>query len=90
MSLEDIVFVFTTVVRLLIYALDICIFVRIILSWFPGSDDSALGDFVFTLTEPLLGFIRVILQKISIFRDLPIDFSPFIAGVLLSIILMVL
>ena len=56
-------------------ALTIAIFVRVILSWLPGVRlPFGIGEFVWAVSEPILGPIR---------RALPfmggIDFSPFVA-----------
>lgn len=62
-------------INVLAGALTLAIFVRVILSWIPNVRlPFGLGDFVWGVSEPILGPIR---------RALPfmggIDFSPFIA-----------
>ena len=62
-------------INVLAGALTLAIFVRVILSWIPNARlPFGLGEFVFNVSEPILGPIR---------RALPffggIDFSPFIA-----------
>jgi YggT family protein len=61
-------------VNVLAQALTLAIFVRVILSWVPVRLPWGLGEFVWSVTEPILAPIR---------RALPfmggIDFSPFIA-----------
>ena len=61
-------------IQVLAQALTIAIFVRVILSWVPMRLPFGLGEFVFSITEPILSPIR---------RALPfmggIDFSPLIA-----------
>jgi YggT family protein len=69
-------------INVLAGALTIAIFVRVVLSWIPGVRlPFGLGDFIWSVTEPILGPIR---------RALPffggIDFSPFIALVLIQIV----
>ena len=55
-------------------ALQVAIIVRVLLSWVPVRLPYGLGEFVWSITEPILGPIR---------RALPmaggIDFSPLIA-----------
>lgn len=81
---------FAAIVRLMVYALDICLVIRAILSWFPDLADGALGDFVYTVTEPLVAFVRGILMKIRFFRDMPFDFSVFFSCLLLGFLLLFL
>ncbi len=62
-------------INVLAGALTLAIFVRVILSWIPGARlPFGLGEFVWNVSEPILGPIR---------RTMPlpggIDFSPFIA-----------
>lgn len=78
------------IVRLFVYALDICLVIRAILSWFPDLAEGNLGEFVYTVTEPLVGFVRNILMKIRFFRDAPFDLSVFFSCVLLGFLLLFL
>ena len=61
-------------VQVLAQALTLGIFVRVLLSWVPVRLPWGLGDFVWSITEPILAPIR---------RALPfmggIDFSPLVA-----------
>jgi YggT family protein len=62
-------------VNVLAWALTLAIFVRVILSWIPGMRlPFGLGEFVWNVSEPILGPIR---RAIPLFGG--IDFSPFIA-----------
>ncbi len=67
-------------INVLYLALTIAIFGRVLLSWVPTRLPWGLNDFLYSVTEPLLGPIR---------RALPIaggmDFSPLIALVLLQL-----
>lgn len=54
----------------------LCIFGRIILSWFPispGSPVAAVAGFLYSITEPVLGPIRNLLPSIGMF-----DLSPMV------------
>jgi YggT family protein len=66
-------------------ALVLAIFVRVIMSWVPVRLPLGLGDLVWSVTEPVLAPIR---------RYMPIaggmDFSPFIALLLIQIITSIL
>ena len=61
-------------IQVLAQALTLAIFVRVLLSWVPVRLPWGLGEFVWSITEPILSPLR---------RALPfmggIDFSPFIA-----------
>ena len=61
-------------INVLAQALTLAIFVRVLLSWVPMKLPWGIGEFVWSITEPVLSPIR---------RALPfmggIDFSPFIA-----------
>ena len=68
-------------INILYLALTLAIFGRVILSWVPTRLPWGLGEFIFSITEPILAPIR---------RALPMaagmDFSPLIALVLLQVI----
>ena len=68
-------------VNVLFLGLTLAIFGRVILSWVPTRLPWGLNDFIFSVTEPILGPIR---------RALPMaagmDFSPLIALVLLQLV----
>jgi YggT family protein len=62
-------------INVLSWALTLSIFMRVILSWVPGMRlPFGLGEFVWNISEPILGPIR---RAIPLFGG--IDFSPFIA-----------
>ena len=68
-------------INVLAWALMVAIFVRVIVSWVPNLKlPFGLGDFVWNVSEPILGPIR---RAIPFFGG--IDFSPFIAFVLIQI-----
>jgi YggT family protein len=73
-------------INVLAGALTLAIFVRVILSWIPNARlPFGLGDFVFSVSEPILAPIR---------RAMPflggIDFSPFIALLVIQLVSSVL
>jgi len=62
-------------INVLAGALTVAIFVRVILSWVPNLKlPFGLGDFVWNVSEPILGPIRRALPLMA-----GIDFSPFVA-----------
>ncbi len=72
-------------VNVLAQALTLAIFARVVLSWVPMRLPLGLNEFVFGVTEPILGPIR---------RSLPfmggIDFSPFIALIAIQVVASIL
>lgn len=69
-------------INVLATALTLAIFVRVILSWIPNARlPFGLGEFVFGVSEPILSPIR---RLIPFFGG--IDFSPFIALLLIQFI----
>ena len=61
-------------INVLAQALQIAIVVRVLLSWVPVRLPFGLGEFVWSITEPILGPIR---RALNI--QAGIDFSPIIA-----------
>ncbi len=73
-------------INIFITLLIVLIMIRALLSWFPGGEASAFGRWIVFFTEPLLGPIRRLLMKFEFARSMPLDFSPFVAWVLLIIV----
>lgn len=70
----------------LVFALELCMFIRAILSWFPVSDDNPILLFVTMVTEPIIAPIRALFDHFGWFRNIPIDVSFFVAYILLSVV----
>lgn len=72
-------------INVLAQALTVAIFARVLLSWMPAKLPWGLGEFVFSVTEPILAPIR---------RALPsaggMDFSPFVALIAIQIVASIL
>lgn len=72
-------------ITVLAQAFTLAIFARVILSWIPMRLPLGLNEFVFSVTEPLLGPIR---------RSMPfmagMDFSPFIALIAIQVVASIL
>jgi YggT family protein len=83
---KNVLYVILDALNLLIWVIVTCIFVRSILSWFPGATESKVGSILFTLTEPVLSPIRKVFMKFEFARSSPIDFSPVVAILLLFLI----
>lgn len=66
-----------TVLRLLVYAIEIyswALIIYILLSWFPGAKESTFGDFLARICEPYLEPFRRFIPPLGM-----IDISPLVA-----------
>lgn len=68
------------------YLLEILIFVRIILSWFPMGYNSSIGRFLYNMTEPILGPVRDMVDKSPLGGGFGLDFSPIFALILMRLV----
>ena len=84
-SLELILIVLRNTVVTLILALQIAMFIRAIISWFP-IDENKFTNFLYSVTEPVILPIRLLFEKLGWFQNLPIDISFFVTFLLLSLI----
>jgi len=68
-------------INVLGWALTLAIFVRVILSWIPNARlPFGIGEFVFAVSEPILGPIR---RAMPFFGG--VDFSPLVALLLIQV-----
>ncbi len=81
--MSEVLYVVASFVDVLLTALYLAIFVDVILSWLSVNEDSAFVNFINMITAPILVPIRSLLQRIPFFESLPLDFSPFIAMILI-------
>ena len=65
----------------LIWALEICMLLRAVLSWFPIRQDHPILSFVYMVTEPIALPFRRLFDRMGWFRNLPLD-MPFLAACL--------
>ncbi|HKC90089.1 MAG TPA: YggT family protein [Candidatus Limnocylindria bacterium] len=73
-------------INVLAWALTLAIFVRVILSWIPNARlPFGLGEFVFAVSEPILGPIR---RAMPFFGG--VDFSPLVALLAIQVVSSVL
>ena len=69
-------------VDILVWALIIGIFARVILSWLPiAGNNNILVAIVYQITEPILAPLRRVIPRLGIF-----DLTPMIAIILLGVI----
>ena len=82
----DFAYVIARVASTLIVAIQLAMFVRAILSWFPSLGDSSFGDLVYTLTEPIIAPVRALCDRFGWFRNIPIDIPFMITYLLLFMV----
>ena len=70
-------------VQIFLDILQLLMMIRAILSWLPFDDSSPLVQFVTLVTEPVIIPVRILMEKLNLFSDLPIDLSFFVAYMLL-------
>lgn len=66
------------------------IFIRIILSWIPIGRVTPISQMLHTLTEPILGPIRTMMDRSPLGGGMMVDFSPLIALFVMRLINMML
>ncbi len=86
----QLIYVIAKTISLALSALQLLMFIRAILSWFPVNEDSAFLRFVYMVTEPVILPVRILLDKFGWFEGMPIDMSFLITFLLLSMIRMFL
>ena len=85
-----IIHIFEQTVYILLWAMEILMFLRALSSWIVGDDDSPFIEFLYSVPEPLIYPVRTLIDKIGIFRDLPVDISFIVTFILLSVVRMLL
>lgn len=68
-------------INMLFYALNLAIFIRVIISWFNINPYNPLISFIYQITDPILVPLRRIVPPVGM-----IDVTPIIALFLLSIV----
>ena len=81
-----VVYMIARLVSALLSLLELAMLLRAVLSWLPGLGDSAFGNFIATVTEPVIAPIRALADRFGWFRNSPIDFSFMIAYFMLFIL----
>ena len=81
--------VIANVAVLLLYAIQLAMLARAILSWFP-IDSNRFTDFLYGITEPVIYPIRGLFMKLNWFQESPLDISFMVTYLLIMIILIFL
>ena len=77
---------FAGTVRALLSIVELCFLIRALLSWFPISDENPILLFVTMVTEPIVGPVRALINRMGWFQNIPIDISFIIAYLLLFLV----
>ena len=76
--------IFGNTMSVLLSAVELCMLIRAVLSWFPIQRDNPILRFVCMVTEPVIAPIRALFDRMGWFRNFPLDMSFFVAFLLLS------
>ena len=75
---------FRGTVQALLSVVQLCFFVRALLSWFPVREDNPILTFTAMVTEPIIAPVRALFDRLGWFRNFPLDMSFFVAFLLVS------
>ena len=84
--MEEFVYVFTSLVCYFLQALQFCMLIRAVLSWFPLDDDNKFLIFIESITEPVIFPVRAVFDRTPFFANFPLDLSFLVSYILLSIV----
>ncbi len=83
--MDNLLFLVKAVIYTAIGALQMAMFARAVLSWFPGVG-GRFEEFLYTITEPIIEPVRMLLDRFESVAGLPIDISFLVTFILLSVI----
>lgn len=75
-------------IDVLLSVIEVLVFLRVIVSWFPGVRENPLVRFLYLVTEPILGPIRALIQKSSFGANFMFDLSPIVVWLIIRVIRM--
>ena len=87
--MEYVFYIVAKVVSVGISALSLAMFLRVILQFFVA-DDNKFIIFCYAVTEPFIIPIRVIMEKLNVGQNSPIDIPFFVAYIFITILQMLL
>ena len=82
-------FVVTQVVSLFLDAVELAMFLRAVLSWFP-IEPNKFTNLLYAITEPFIYPIRYLFHRMNWFQDSPLDVPFFVTFLLISVLTMFL
>ena len=72
--------------RMVLYALELAMLLRALLSWLPFAEGGFLETLLYALTEPLIHPLRVLFDKTGWFAGMPLDMPFFFTAMLLILL----
>lgn len=87
--MEAVFYIIAKVVSIGLSVLSVVMFLRVILQFF-ASPENKFVLFCYAITEPFIIPIRVIMEKLDIGQNSPIDIPFFIAYIMISVLQMML
>lgn len=87
--MEYVFYIVAKVVSIGISALSLAMFLRVILQFFVAEDNKFI-IFCYAVTEPFIIPIRVIMEKLNVGQNSPIDIPFFVAYIFITILQMLL
>ena len=69
-----------------LYAADIAMLGRAVLSWFPEGGQSRIAAFLYVITEPFIMPVRGLCNRLGLFQGIPLDMPFLITALLLTLI----
>ena len=86
----EVLYIFAKTVSLLLEAASLSMLVRMILPFFLEPEESRIYALVFCISEPFIAPVRMIMSKLGIGQNSPIDWSFFATYFLIMILQMFL
>ena len=87
--MESVFYIIAKVVSIGLSVLSVVMFLRVILQFFASAENKFVL-FCYAITEPFIIPIRVIMEKLDIGQNSPIDIPFFIAYIMISVLQMML
>ena len=86
----EVLFIIAKTISLLLEAVSLAMLLRMILPFFLEPEESRLYTLMFCVSEPFIAPVRMIMIKLNIGQNSPIDWSFFVTYILLSVLQMLL
>ena len=86
----EVLFIIAKTISLLLEAVSLAMLLRMILPFFLEPEESRHYTLMFCVSEPFIAPVRMIMIKLNIGQNSPIDWSFFVTYILLSVLQMLL
>ena len=80
--MSEILYVVASFVDVLLTVMYFALFARAISTWLPLDEEGPIVNFLYMVTEPVVMPIRAVLENFEFFQNSPLDFSTFVAMLL--------